>query len=201
MPEGTADAAAERTQELEPEVEPEGNGHSVTPPSVFEELREQFDAATQERRLTIPIAPGRFGGNLAVRYHPGPWSDYRRKAERHFRKGSNEAVERAFAASVMVECCDSILYRPSDGTDLLPMAEVNPAWRGQEPVRFDDRLAEAVFPPDKRPKPGTSPTTICRLLFGESGALDDHFLTLDAWLKEAIASDEDDEDEGGGRPT
>lgn len=201
MPDPTADAE-EQTRELEAE-EGSGNGNGVTPPSVFEELQEQYEAAQKESTITIPVAPGRFKGNLAVRYRRDPgWSDYRKKAEKMFRKGGNEQTERAFAASVMVACCDQILFRPADSAELLPMQSVNPAWRGQEPVRFDDRLAEAVFPEEQRPKPGADPKTIVRLLFGaDSGALDDHFLTLDAWLKEAIASDEDEEAEERQRPT
>lgn len=159
------------------------------PGSVFDALREQYQEATEDRRITIPIAPGRFGGNLAARYKPGPWSNYRKRAERTFRSGGGEEAELQFAAATMVQCCETILYRPTDTADLVPMAEVNSAWRGGEPVRYDERLAQAV---GLDPIPGHA-AAICRLVFKNPAALNDHFTTLDAWLKEAISSDDDDE--------
>jgi hypothetical protein len=167
----------------------------IEPASVFDELREAYQEATEERRITIAIAPGRFSGNLAARYRPGPWADYRRRAERAFRRGGNEEAELQFAAATIVQCCETILYRPSDSSELMPMAETNPAWRGGEPVRYDDRLAQAV---GLDPIPGTA-QSICRLVFKNPAALNDHFVTLDAWLKESIASD--DEEEGAVPPT
>ncbi len=184
------------TRELAPDEDEERNGDSpFTPSSVFEGLREAYAEPGEERRITIQIAPGRFGGNLAARYKPGPWSDYRKRAERVLRQGGGEEAELQFAASTMVQCCETILFRPTDNSELIPMAEANPVWRGEAPVVFDHRLAEAV---GIEPVPG-SQTAICRLVFKNPAALQDHFITLDAWLKEAIASD--DEDEDAERPT
>lgn len=195
------------TVELDPEVRPDRNGgdeidpearpSQIEPSSIFDDLREQYHEATEDRRITIPIAPGRFHGNLAARYRPGPWSDYRRRAERMMRRGGgSEEAELQFAAQTLVQCCETILYRPTDATELVPMHEANPIWRGGEPVRYDDRLAQAV---GIDPSPGSA-TAICRLVFRNPAALNDHFVTLDAWLKEAIGSDEEDEDEGGRVP-
>lgn len=163
----------------------------MIPGSVFDALRESYEAATEERRITISITPGRFKGNLAARYKPGPWSDYRKRAERVMRKGGGEEAELSFAASTMVQCCETILFRPSDASELVPMAEANHEWRGGSPVVYDRRLAEALA---IEPIPASS-IEICRMVFRNPAALTDHFVTLDAWLKEAIASDDEGEDD------
>jgi hypothetical protein len=179
-----------------PTVEEEReNGNPAEPASVFDELREAYQESNEERRITIAIAPGRFSGNLAARYKPGPWSDYRKRAERAFRRGGSEEAELQFASATIVQCCETILYRPADSSELMPMADSNPAWRGGEPVRYDERLASAI---GIDPIPGHA-QAICRLVFKNPAALNDHFVTLDAWLKESIASD--DEEEGELPPT
>jgi hypothetical protein len=196
MEEPTAEIA---TGELDPDARPErdepSNGEVAS--SVFDELREQYADATEERRITIPIRPGRYNGNLAVRCGPGDWTDYRKRAERIFGKGRrDEEAELTFAAQTFVNCADTILFRPTDATELLPMHETLAEWRGGEPVRFDARLAQAL---KIEPVPRSS-TAICRLVFGK-GALTDAFATLDAFLKEAIPGDEEEDEDGSDRPT
>lgn len=185
----------EPTAELEHD-EPSSNGSATTPiepSSIFEDLREAYAEATDERRITIPIVPGRYHGNLAARYRPGPWSDYRKRAERVMRKGGGEEAELRFASQTMAQCVETILYRPADSAELIPMAEASPEWRGGPPVRYDERLLMVATTGIQHPP--RNDWEIVRALFRNEAALTDHFVTLDAWLKEAIPSDDEDEDD------
>lgn len=177
--------------EVAPDYNPNENGATLgTPSSIFDGLRRSYQETQEDRRKTIQIVPGRFGGNLAVRYKPGPWTNYRKRAERAMNKGGGEEAELRFAADTMVECIETIMFRANDGEELKPLDEANPEWTGS-PVLWDNRLAEAV---GVSPIPGSN-AAICRAVFLNAAALNAHFTTLDAWLKESIPSDgEDDED-------
>jgi hypothetical protein len=175
--------------------------NGVVPDSNFERLQKQYADSEEEKRKTILIAPGRFESNLGVRCKKGPWKDYRKRAEKLFdRGGGGTEAELRFAATTFVTCCETILYRPTDDGGLLPLHECRGAWKNGDPIGFDARLAEAL---GIELTGAESASEICRLVFKNPAALNDAFTTLDAWLKDAIPSDGEEEDEEGevDRPT
>jgi hypothetical protein len=200
---------AQGTGAIDPTLEEEheelaaGNGHGPTPDSIFEELQAEYARSAVDRTKTIQIAPGRYKGRLAVRLRPTEeiWKDYRKRAERMESRGGGVQAMLDFAATTIVQCCETILYRPTDEAELLPMHECTAKWSQQQPIKFDERLCEAMgiaLAGDEKA------TQICRLVFKTDGALDEAFTTADAWLKEQIPSDvaEDGEEEGDAvRPT
>jgi hypothetical protein len=181
---------------------PAANGH--VPDSVFEDLQADYARSAVDRTKTILVAPGRYKGRLAVRLRPTEeiWKDYRKRAERMESRGGGVQAMLDFAATTIVQCCETVLYRPTDESELLPMQECTAKWAGSQPVRFDDRLCEAMGIPLVG---GEKATQICRLVFKTDGALDEAFLVADAWLKEQIPSDVKDGEEAeegeGSRPT
>lgn len=171
---------------------------SVEPPSVFERLQEQYAQASAERRTTIPIVPGRFSGNLAARYKPVDWEQIRKRIRRAAKGGMTEEDELNYGAAVIAEACETILIRLEDGGPLVPMHKAYSKWRDGEPVCFDERLCEAL---GVEINPGYNAAAICRLVFKNPAALNDHFADLDAWLKEAVPDDDEGDGDSGERPT
>lgn len=168
----------------------------ATPPAVFDTLREQYNEVSADRRTTISIVPGRFSGNLAARYMPVDWKEIRKKAKRAARGGMTEEDELNYGASVIAAACETILIRMEDGAPMIPLNEAYEKF-GSELVRYDARLAEAIGIPDV--EAGKTPqTAVVRLLFKNPAALNDHFAELDAWLKEATPSEDDEAADGEG---
>lgn len=161
------------------------------PPTNLAKLRSQYETARGDRRETIPIAPGIYGGNLAARYHPIEWSETRKKVAKLQRKGASDEQALNFAASCLVKACETIMFRPDDDSELVPMAEITPELAAGSPIRFDSRLAEAIG----IELTGTEKdTAICRLIFTDPNILDSHFTQFDLWLRGLVGGD-DDEDE------
>lgn len=192
-PKATAapDPVAEAQGGAEKAAEPTSNGHA--PPSVLDTLRTQHAARTSDRRKVVMILPGRHRSMLAARYKPIPWNDQRRKVRKFQAQGDNEETELNYGAGVLVEACVEILVREAPGAPLKPMHEVVAEFEGDEPVRYDARLATALGIDPK----GLDSVAICRLVFNNPSALNAHFAELDAWQREATEDDEDDAD----RPT
>lgn len=197
-----AGPAAQRPREEEPDTEDVAPGSPVAPPPTnLAKLRQQYAESGEDRRETIPIAPGRFDGNLAARYHPVEWSDTRKRIRKAAKRGLSEETELNYAAGQLVKACETILIRLEDGGEFVPLHEAVPRWKDGPPVRYDSRLAEAI---GIDVPAGASPASICRLVFKNPHALNDHYVTFDQWLREATEGDEDDEDEDGSledRPT
>ena len=163
-------------------------------PSVLDDLRRAYQESGEERRTILPILPGRFGGNLAARIRPIPWTDQRKKARRIARQGATEESELDFAAATIAQATEEILVRNLDTGELEPMADTVDEWNGV-PVRFDDRLAR-VLGIDNPPRASRS---ICRLVFKNPAALNDFYVEVNNFLTESSPGDDEDEDEE--RPT
>lgn len=169
------------------EEAPSAGSPTNAPPTILTRLRKQYEQAGEDDRETIPIAPGRFDGNLAARYRRLDWTLIRKKARAAHKRGESEESELQYAAEIITRACEMIVIRPEDGGDFVPLHEEVARWKDGAPVRFDSRLAE-IFGIDS-----VEPTVICRMLFKNPQALNDHFVDLDAWMKENRAGDEDDE--------
>ena len=166
------------------------------PPSNLDLLRSQYETARADRRETIPIAPGRFNGNLAAKYKPIPWSDTRKSARRAAKGGLSEENELNYAAGQLAKACETILFRAVDGGELEPIHLAAERFKDGSPIRYDERLCEIL---GIEVTPGLSTEQIVRLVFLNEHALDAHYMRFDAWLKEIAPGDEDDEDESEGR--
>lgn len=179
------------------EAEHDAPAEQTAPPTVFDGLREQYAKGTEDRRTTLPIASGRYDGNLAARYNALPYDEIRKLQRRVERIGSSTEAELRFKASVLAKACDQILYRFADGEELKPMHEGVPEWT--EPVGFDDRLCSALGIEGAKDLDAAS---IVRLVFKDPLVLEGAFAAYDGWRSEALRGD-DDEDEGGegSRPT
>lgn len=185
--------AQDRAEETEGGTTPLGNGHA--PPPVLDSLRTMHAARTEDRRKVLMIVPGRYRSMLAARCKPVAWNDQRRKVRKMQAQGDSEETELNYGAGVIADACEEILIRPEQGAPLQPMHEVVAEFKGQEPVRFDARLAQALGIDAQ----GLGPVEICRLVFDNPSALNAYFAELDAWLKEATEDDEDED--GADRPT
>lgn len=187
-------------------VEPEQNGHhdeepqevKPKPPTILDRLRRQYAEADDERRLTLPVLPGRFDGALQARYQPVDWDEVRKRARRYARRGgSGRETELNYAASVIAQACEMILIRPAEGAEHVPVHEYVPEFRGAGPVGFDPRLCSMlgiIDPPPNAP-------SIVRLVFKNEGALIEHYQDVESFLTEQTPGDEEDDEEGGDRPT
>jgi hypothetical protein len=172
------------------------------PASVFEELGEEYEQSTEDRREVFPILPGRFKGKLAVRVRPVDSSKRKKKVRRMVKRGGiTDEAEAQYAATLIAEACETILVRFKDGEDYQEPHRVS-AELGDEPVRFDQRLGVIVPSLGKTLQGNEPPATIVRLLFKNLDALDAFYTELDLWLKEALPSEGDDDEEGDEeRPT
>lgn len=185
------DAAREHDLPTQADPIPNGNGHA---PSVLDALRRQYADADQERRTTLLIVPGRFQGNLAARYKAVPWSEQRRKIRQAAKAGESEEAELNYGAGVIVDACEEILVRPEPGKPLVPMHLAVDDFKGGEPVRYDPRLAKALGIDPA----GLDPVGVCRMVFANPAALNQHFAEVDAFLREAVGGEDEDDEE---RPT
>lgn len=208
MPEGTPQGAEERTlesdepsghEQLTEHLGPEQNGG---PPAIIDTLREQYASATSDRRKILEILPARFGGNLAARYQPIDWELTRKrtlKVARALAGGSQVEAELELEAATIADACESILVRTKDGGPWVELHETVEKFRAGGPVRFDQRLCEALGIEDTE---RMRQREIVRLVFKNEAALNNHYTLLDGWLREAIdVEDEDLDEEGDERPT
>lgn len=176
----------------EAEEEPEEEPESAEAASVFEELGQDYAEATEERRETFPLLPGRFKGRLMVKVKPVDPEVRKKKVRRIAKRGISTETEARYAAELIALATEEILVQLKDGGEHLPAHEISPEL-GPEPVRFDHRLGK-VIPTLGTLLDGTqSEATIVRLLFKNLDALEGFFSDLDRWLKEETPS-EDDED-------
>jgi hypothetical protein len=159
------------------------------PPSNLARLRASFEAAREDRREVIQIAPGIYGGNLAARYRPIEWADTRKKIAKLQARGASDEQALDFAATQLCKAVEEILVRPTDADPLRPAHEVVPEFRGS-PVRYDERLAQMLgieLTGQEKPR------EICRLVFIDANVLDTHFSQFDFWLRGLTEGETDDE--------
>jgi hypothetical protein len=204
-PSGSPTRTRPPTPEPDPPTPPEEEAQAPAPgspadkpPSVLDRLKEQHAEATEDRRTTIQIAPGRFDGNLAALYHPIPWTDTRKSARKAQRGGLNEEAELNYGAGQLAKACEQILVRVEDGGELIPLHEAVDEFKDGGPVRYDARLCKAL---GIEVTPGLSPAAVVRLVFKHAHALNDHYTQFDLWLKESMEGDEEDEEGLTERPT
>jgi hypothetical protein len=169
-------------------------GFAADPLPVIETLREQYAKASEDRRETIPITPGRFNSLLGARYRPVDYGERRKRLRRLGRGGITDESELQYQAAIIAEACESIMLRPEPGADYVEAHTLVSGWKDGPPVRYDARLCELL---KIELHGGERGPTIARLVFKNPSALEDHFVNLDAWMKEAMASEGDEED----RPT
>lgn len=186
----------------------DGSGEEAAPtaterlqgPSVLDTLREAYHEADAERSTVLMIVPGRFNSALAARYRPIPWTEQRRRIRRMAKQGDSEETELNYGAGLIAEACEEILVRTEAGGPLKPLHEVVPEFAGQ-PVRYDARLCQTL---GIEHRDGMRGPQVCRLVFNNPQALNQHFAELEAFLREGAVDDEDEEGDGegdGGRPT
>lgn len=171
--------------------------------TVEDRLRAGYKAGQGQRRKTIEIAPGRYH-DLAAEFKPIDW-DLRRKLIREADKRGEKGHETDLRinAQLMADACISMMFRPAPGQDYAPLHTQIERFKGREPVRFDSRFAQVL---GIELIGGESQGDICRLVFAEddggSGVFEAHYMVLNVWsLQAGYEDDEEDEDEGGGRPT
>lgn len=178
----------------------EASGEGEGDGNVLGRLRAGYKAGQGERRKTIEIAPGRYH-DLAAEFKPVDW-DLRRKLIRTAgRKGeAGHEADLRINSVLMADACISMMFRPAPGQDYAQLHTQVDRFKAGEPIRFDSRLAEVL---GMELIGGEAEGDICRLVFGDPGVFEAHYMILNGWSLQAFDDDpEDEEDEGGGeRPT
>lgn len=188
------------------EAAEDGDSGTSAPASIEQRLRAAYKEGQGERTKVLALAPGRFNG-LAARFGPIDWDLRRvliRKAER--RGESGPEVDLRINSTLMADACQSMLVRPEPGQDYAELHTQIERFRGGSAIGFDSRLADVI---GMDLIGGESEGDICRLLFGDPGAFESHYLMLNGWSIQAFGDDDEDEeaeaasgeDEGGDRPT
>lgn len=182
-----------------PPAAPEAQENGSAPESVLGRLRAGYAAGQGDRRKTIEIAPARYDG-LAAEFKPINWELRRKLIRRASRQGeSGYEADLRINAACMADACVSMLFRPAPGADYVQLHTLVDKYRAGEPICFDSRLADIL---GMELIGGESEADICRLVFGDSGIFDAHYMTLNGWSLDAFdISDDEEEDEGGDRPT
>lgn len=174
---------------------------SDTGSSVLGRLRAEYaeHSGLEERTEVISIAPGIYT-DLAAKYRPID-PNLKRKLERRFQRTGLTGAEANldFQSTLLADACLSIMMRPAPGAEwveahrLPEVAELT----GGDVVRYDRNLA-AILGMD--PPEHATQGQIARLVFKEQPIFDVHYTEFSLWSTGLVA-EEDDEDEGGGRPT
>jgi len=118
----------------EPMQDEEAAGARTDNGSLLSRIRERRAQLQEERHLDLDI-PG-YDGMLVARYRPLPWDEVKKIGEK-VEKSKNPRKELYAMADVLVRACDSIWFRDPETNELRPV-------QSGEPVRYDDRLAEAL---------------------------------------------------------
>jgi hypothetical protein len=183
---------------------PESDDPSQPPKTSFDLLRDDYAAAVEEneegsRSEDWEVMPGRFHGRLGMRSQNVDDKVRRRIARQMGRRGNSQRERLLNAqAAIIAEATSTMLMRDDVSGEWIPLHEHPdcPAdFRGSTIV-WDDRLA-AIIGFDY---PGTPFATVRLTYRTNPSALSDHYNWLDAWLKEELVTD-DEEEEGGDRPT
>jgi hypothetical protein len=111
--------------------------------SPLDRLREKRQAAVAKQSTTIEMPLPSYGGMLVVRYKRMEWEAVT-KLVRAIRGAEDHTTELLASADLLIRPCETILIRV-DG-ELVPLNEATEGF-GPEPVRFDERLAQACGVP------------------------------------------------------
>lgn len=139
LPEATPEPDELETDEPETDREPEAEN------TLLAKLRRKRQEIGGERILFLDI-PGYEDPAIVVRYRAVDWDETARIAKK-LRKSKNPRADLYAQCDLLISACDEILIRiPADGEEeprLAPFSEVFPEL-GDEPVKFDGRLAQAL---------------------------------------------------------
>jgi hypothetical protein len=165
-----------------------GNGSAPVAPSVLDKLREKRNEIAEGRTVELAI-PG-YGDTLVARYRAIPYREVTKARKKNAkRSGSDPDAELRFGTSMLARACDAMLVRPDEDGGLVELQTTVPEF-GDEPVRYDKRLAEAV---GMDPAMANSASAVIRFVFGaddSTWALMRHAEAYEEWL----ASNETDAD-------
>lgn len=178
----------------------EANGTGDPPPAVLDRLRRAYAAGESERSTVIPIAPGRYR-DLAAKYRPldtGLRRKLQRRAERLGEEGSEANLN--FQATLLADACLSIMIRPEPGAEWAEAHTVPGADKiaHGEPVRFDKRLAVIL---GMELIGHETQAEVARLVFGDEAVFDVHYTQFSTWSTQLVGDGDEDDEEGGERPT
>ena len=162
----------------------EHTGRQAATPSVWDRLRADHERIAADRPPLELDVPG-YHGTLVVRYQYVPLRDAAKRAEKlaklkdGFRKGLIMAID------TLILACQEILVRDPDTGDLRGLAD-----DGDEPIRFDERLARGM---GWEPGPtGYSARDICQRLFENDYALIKQAEDVTSWMSESAQEIGDD---------
>lgn len=137
-------------------------------------LREKRAAIGAKKDVVVPI-PG-YDGELAVRYVWKPYEELARRGQQLQKVKDPTRRDLLAAADTLIQLCDEVVI-PSEETEdgWRPLAE-----EGEDAIRYDDRLAEALgFTAD------TARETVFATFNGNDYAVLNTALQLSAWLQDA----------------
>lgn len=113
------------------------NGRGDT--SMFAGLRAKREKIGGDRHIDLDV-PG-YDGALVIRYGVVSWDEGRKMAEK-FEQSKNPDKDLWAQVDFLIKGCQMVLMKDDDG-NLQPLHKLTDAF-GDEPVRFDDRLASAL---------------------------------------------------------
>jgi hypothetical protein len=175
-------------------VRPIGEAVSQQSKSLFDELKDEH-AGLSEKRTKVFDMPGR--ERLAVRYKAIGLKMIE-KYQRRAAKDDSELATIHCAADILAACCDEILVYDDEGNPqpLIDQEECPDRW-GDDPIRYDERLVEALG--IEGLEPGSKNRIVVESVFkvfepdtGNDIAMMDHGDDVVKWIKSgARGSDED----------
>lgn len=162
-----------------------GGAAKTNPGSLAARLKEQHEQLQQERHLDLPI-PG-YNGDLVARYKPLDW-DFFKKIGVRTEKSKNPRKELYAQADTLIESCEEIFAVDDKGVlvSLYKVMDIS----GDEPVRYDERLAEAFGL-----KVGTARDSVFGL-FNNDIAITNHHNEVAEWMQDT-SGDSDGDFSGG----
>lgn len=167
----------------------DGSDEAVAPDSdapagsILSQLRAKRRSLAEVKTKTIAI-PG-YDGQLAAEYNRMPYDELSPIMTK-VTKAKSPQAELNLTTDVLVRSCASILVRPEDGGELVPLNEAVPQF-GDEPVRYDQRLAEAC-----EINVETRARLICQAVFNNDLALVAHANELIEWMKDSEQEESED---------
>lgn len=153
--------------------------------SLLADLQERRRQLSKDRRLVLDI-PG-YGGNLAARYKPLELDQIRKVAKKAEKKGHQQPDTDEVTASVdmLINACETILVRPTDDADLIPMHEAVDEF--EDEVRFDRNLALALGIEGDN----LTARKVCQQTFNNDLALLFQSNSVVEWSRDSDAQDEE----------
>lgn len=162
----------------------ETTGRPAGAPSVWDRLRADHERIAADRPPLDLEVPG-YHGALLVRYRFVPLKDATRNAEKLARLKDIGEQALLSAVDTLILACQEILVRDPDTGGVRGLAD-----DGDEPIRFDERLARGM---NWTPGPtGFSARAIARKLFSNDYALIQQAREVSEWMSESAQEIGDD---------